>query len=580
LIGLTGNYGPVMPVRDSLQLRCWKKELKVRLLSLKIWTKAPFAAAIATVLTVLAACAPSPPRSGASMEVIQQAMQAPPDFRQRKAAPPPPPEISAALIPASKGMIETFEPEDAHRFDIAASEIPARQFFMSLVQGSPVNMVVHPEVSGTISVDLKNVTIAEVLEVAHNVYGYPYFETGGVYQVMPADLQVRTFQVNYLDLVRKGSSQTRVSSGQITQTDSDSNTDDTTGTNNSGSGAVSGSQIDTESTTDFWSELQGALQGLIGDKNGRKVIVQPHASVVVVVAMPEELRMVEKYLQTIQSNLRRQVVIEAKVIEVRLAHGFQSGINWGSLNESANGDSVLIGQSGGGSVFTTGLSESAGNTGSLNPAESLPDALASSVFGGVFSVALKFDNFQALLELLETQGDVQVLSSPRISTVNNQKAVIKVGSDEFFVTDISSNTSTGTATTSSTDITLTPFFSGIALDVTPQIDRQGRITLHIHPTVSEVVDQNKRINAFGVDQQLPLAYSTVRETDSVVHVRSGQLVVIGGLMQENTSNNEAGVPLLGKIPGLGVLFRHTKASTTKSELIILLRPQVIGDSED
>ncbi len=551
----------------------------MRSLFLKPWTNTPVAVTIVTVLLALAGCAPLP-RGGAPVEAIQQAMETPPSSRERKAAPPPPPEIRAALIPEGQGMTDTFTPEDASRFDIAASDIPAQQFFMGLVEGSTVNMVVHPRVSGTISVDLKNITIAEVIEIVHNVYGYPYIKTGGVYQIMPADLQARTFQVNYLDMVRTGSSQTRISSGQITQTDSDSNRDDAADTDNLGNGAVSGSQIDTESRADFWGELQGALQGLIGNTNGRKVIVQPHASAVVVVAMPDELLMVEKYLQTIQDNLQRQVFIEAKVIEVRLADGFQSGINWGALNESDSGKTVLFGQSGGGSIFNSGLSESAGNSGSLIPGESLPDALGTSVFGGVFSAALKFDNFQAFVEMLETQGDVQVLSSPRISTVNNQKAVIKVGSDEFFVTDISSDTNTGTTTTTSTDITLTPFFSGIALDVTPQIDRLGRITLHIHPTVSEVVDQNKRIKAFGVDQQLPLAFSTVRETDSVVHVRSGQLVVIGGLMQENTTKDDAGLPLLAKIPGLGALFRHTKARSNKSELVILLRPQVIGGPED
>jgi MSHA biogenesis protein MshL len=250
------------------------------------------------------------------------------------------------------------------------------------------------------------------------------------------------------------------------------------------------------------------------------------------------------------------------------------------LDDNASGRGALIGQSGGGSVFDTGFSESRGNSGNLTPGQSLPNALDSGVFGGVFSMALNFNDFQAFVEMLESQGDVQVLSSPRISTVNNQKAVIKVGSDEYFVTDISSDTTTSTTTTNSTDITLTPFFSGIALDVTPQIDRQGSITLHIHPTVSEVVDQNKSINAFGIDQQLPLAFSTVRETDSVVRAQSGQLVVIGGLMQDTISKDESGIPVLSKIPGLGALFRHTKSSSTKSELVILLRPQVIGSPAD
>ncbi|MDX2495476.1 MAG: pilus (MSHA type) biogenesis protein MshL, partial [Desulfuromusa sp.] len=415
------------------------------------------------------------------------------------------------------------------------------------------------------------------LQVIHNVYGYPYFQTGNIYQVMPAGLQARTFQVNYLNLVRKGVSQTRVSSGQVTQTDNSSDNGDNSNSNNSGT--TSGSQIDTESTADFWTELRGAIQILVGSDGGRKVVVQPQASIVVVVAMPDELRQVEDYLKAIQSNLQRQVVIEAKIIEVSLSDGFQAGINWAALAETS-GKSALMGQTGGGSVFNSGFAESAGNIGNLTPGDVLPNGLDALAFGGVFSLALNFNDFQAFVEMLESQGDVQVLSSPRISTINNQKAVIKVGSDEYFVTDISSDTNTGTTTTSSNDITLTPFFSGIALDVTPQISTNGQITLHIHPTISEVVDQNKEINAFGVNQSIPVAFSTIRESDSVVYANSGQLVVIGGLMQENIDKQESGIPVLSKIPGLGSLFRHTKSISRKSELVILLRPQVIGSPAD
>jgi MSHA biogenesis protein MshL len=527
---------------------------------------------------MLASCAPLP-RQGDTMASIQQAVE-PTAVSGREKTPSPPPEVSAALIPPPEAPVpQPRQPAEA-RFDIAASQVDARDFFLSLVEDSPLNMVVHPKVKGTISVDLKNTTVAEVLEVVHNVYGYPFFKTGSVYQVMPAALQARTFQVNYLNLVRKGSSQTRVSSGQITENDTNSNADDSEDERGNGSGSTSGSQIDTESTADFWSELKGAIQGLVGSEGGRKVIIQPQASVVAVVAMPDELRLVENYLRTIQSNLQRQVVIEAKVIEVSLADGFQTGINWGALVTNGSGEKALFGQTGGGTSFSQGDSASAGNSGSLAPGGQLPDGLSTAAFGGVFSLALSLDNFTAFVEALETQGDVRVLSSPRISTVNNQKAVIKVGSDEYFVTDISSDTNTGTTTTSSTDITLTPFFSGIALDVTPQIDAQGWITLHVHPTVSEVVDQKKMIQAFGASQSLPLAFSKVRETDSVVRARSGQLVVIGGLMEENITKDEAGVPLLSKIPGLGALFRHTKSTSHKSELVILLRPQVIGSPAD
>lgn len=531
-------------------------------------------------LTFFAGCAPAP-RGGEPLESINRSLDAPvaTSSTAEIKPPPPPPEIRSALIPAARPISAEAESAESASFDIAASEVPAREFFMSLVEGSPVNMVVHPDVKGFISIDLKNTTVAEVLEVINNVYGYPYFKTGTIYQVMPIGLQARTFQVNYLNLVRKGTSETRVSSGQVTQVETNGDSSDSD--SSTSTGTVSGSRIETESTADFWSELSNAVQSLIGSEGGRKVVIQPQASVIVVVAMPDELQLVEEYLKTIQSNLQRQVVIEAKVIEVRLSDGFQSGINWAALATDDGEQRGIAGQLGGGTALgNTGLSETTGNAVDFFSNSLLPDGLSSSAFGGIFSLALNFNEFEAFIELLQSQGDVQVLSSPRISTVNNQKAVIKVGSDEFFVTDISSDTTTGTSTSSSTDVTLTPFFSGIALDVTPQIDREGRITLHIHPTVSEVIDQTKEINVFGVNQTIPVAFSTVRESDSVVHAGSGQLVVIGGLMQDKTVTEESGVPVLSKLPGVGSLFRHTKTGSSKSELVILLRPQVIRSPGD
>jgi MSHA biogenesis protein MshL len=495
---------------------------------------------------------------------------------QREAAPlTVPAEVAAALLPALSLPSASAPAEPEPRFDIATDNIPAADFFMGLVAGTPYNMAVHPQVSGEISLSLKKVTVPEVMSLVGAMYGYEYRRTETGFQVYPFGLQTRVFEVDYLNLSRHGVSQTRVSSGQVSQNEASGgeNRQQTHRT-------VLGSQIDTSSTADFWKELEAALRGIIGAADGRKVVVQPQAGVVVVRAMPAELRELEEYLQAIRANMQRQVILEAKIIEVELNDGFQSGINWVALGKSGQNRSLVLGQTGGGTVFANGTSELAGQSGTLTTGmQASVGSIDISSFGGVFAAALNLHDFAGFIELLESQGNVQVLSSPRISTLNNQKAVIKVGSDEFFVTGISSTTVTGTTTTTTPEVTLTPFFSGIALDVTPQIDQSGRVTLHIHPTVSEVVDQTKLIKVANQDQSLPLALSSVRESDSVVSAQSGQIVVIGGLMQNSTVKDKAGIPLLGQLPFIGSIFRHTRETSRKSELVILLRPAVVQGDE-
>ncbi|MEK7840104.1 MAG: hypothetical protein AAB252_02900, partial [Pseudomonadota bacterium] len=177
----------------------------------------------------------------------------------------------------------------------------------------------------------------------------------------------------------------------------------------------------------------------------------------------------------------------------------------------------------------------------------------------------------------------QVLSSPRVSTINNQKAVIKIGGDEFFVTGVSSSTGTtsgGVTTTSTPTVDLTSFFSGIVLDVTPQIDENKNIVLHIHPSVSAVTQKDKSFSVSGSAFNLPLALSTIQESDNVVRAQSGQIIIIGGLMKEGTTDENVSVPILGDIPILGNLFRHKKVTRVKKELIILLKPTVIEAGQD
>ncbi|MBT8437986.1 MAG: pilus (MSHA type) biogenesis protein MshL [Gammaproteobacteria bacterium] len=525
---------------------------------------------------LLGACASSQNR-----EVAQQNRQSIDDALTEAAAvvvpdaESPPDEILDDLVPGSgiavPGLEQDLEFENA--FDISVSKAPARLFFMSLVKETNINMVVHPSVEGEISLDLKNVTVAEVMQLTREVYGYEFKQNDTGYIVLPARIQSKIFPVNYLNVSRSGESLMTVSSGQIDgSNDQDSNNSD----NSSTSGSLKSSSISTTSVADFWSELRTTLVSIVGDGQGRSVVVDRHAGLVIVRAMPGELRDVENYLSNAQDNLQRQVILEAKVIEVDLNDGFQSGIDWAAISDSRNL-----------AIANTGVVRGIGRVLADEAGAPLLDAAGNAVlssnldlgnipYANLFAVGSSSSTFASLITLLSTQGNVHVLSSPRVSTVNNQKAVIKVGTDEFFVTEVSSdNTSTASGTTTTPELTLTPFFSGIALDVTPQISKEGEVILHIHPSISEVDDQLKVVTLGGETFELPLALSTVRESDSVVKAQNGQVVVIGGLMKNITSDEVGGLPGVSDVPFVGEAFKQKRKANRRSELVILLRPIVV-----
>ena len=518
---------------------------------------------------VLSACASTQSNENAmqTRENISQAMAEASEPEPIEAVIPPDDILDDLVLDsgiAVPGLDDNVRQQIA--FDISVSNAPARVFFMSLVKETDINMVVHPSVNGEISLDLKNVTVDDVMALTREVYGYEYKHSTNGFIVLPARIQSKIFAVNYLNISRQGESTMTVSSGQLANNGSGNDSNDNN-TSSKSSSATRSSSINTSIQSDFWSDLHATIASIVGAGNGRSVVVDRHAGLIIVRAMPGELRDVAAYLDNAQGSLQRQVILEAKIIEVKLSDSFQSGIDWAALSSSRE---VLLGN--------TGLID--GSSQVLNEAANLDTgaALSSSNndFANLFTIGGATDDFGALIRLLSTQGEVQVLSSPRISTVNNQKAVIKVGSDEFFVTDVSSNTSsTSVVTTTTPDITLTPFFSGIALDVTPQISAEDEVILHIHPSVSEVIDQTKNITVGGQTQQLPLAFSTVRESDSVVKARNGQVVVIGGLMQNTSSNDDAGVPGAKDVPIVGGLFKQSRNANTRSELVILLRPIVV-----
>ena len=519
-----------------------------------------------------------------------------------------------------------FEPVE-ERFNVAASQQEAMTFFNSLVAGTEFGVVVNPDVEGQISINMANVTIPEVMTAIQETYGYNITRQGTTFRIQPPGLETRIFSIDYLNVSRSGSSSASVSSGGgsggvgggLGRGVGGLGSGGLGGLGGLGSGGLGGlgglggglngaglgglgglgggvgggggsGQVTTQTTTDFWADITSTLRALVGlggssssrssgssnfnnnigsgllgglggrfgggpqasadvsDESGRRVVVQPQVGLVMVTASPEELEQVENYIKTAQNILSREVTIQVQFLEVVLNKGFQSAIDFDTFGPGgATGtDNEVTGE------FSAGDEQTAID-GISNP----------------LTIVTNFTDFDAVFRILESRGTTQVLSSPSLKVLNNQKAVFQDGDQEYFQTSVGSNVvNTGNSVTESTANDLEQFFSGISMDITPQISAEGKITLHVHPTITTVNEQNKSIDG----QQVPLARTSVRELDSVISARNGRIVILGGLAYERAVDNTAGIPLANDIPIVGAAFDQRRRTTVKSEFIILLRP--------
>jgi MSHA biogenesis protein MshL len=438
---------------------------------------------------------------------------------------------------------------------------------------------IDPSVRGIVNARLRNTTLSEALNTILP-QGVTYELAAGVLRVSPARLETKIFSLDYVAISRFGTASTviqrRLGSGSGFG-----------GAGQAGAGGVGGAGgfgggadvIQATSVANAWDDIRIAVEALVFETagtaavqagnqaavpgsggagmggqafsrsmpDGRRLIINPMAGTITVTSFPATLSQVESFIKTFESSIQRQVLIEAKIVEVNLERSFEFGIDW---NVVANAGRIQF--------RNTPRPTNA-------PAASSVELTLS---GGPGQINL-------VLNALSTQGNVKVLSSPRVSALNNQRAVFNVTTQEIFWQSSTIVTGGGTgAPITQSQVTPVPINVGIVLDVLPQIGADNQVTMNIRPVVTSVARTSRFPQQNGTTFEAPVI--DTRESDTMARLRAGETIIIGGLMQTRTERQRSSVPVLGSIPLLGRLFTRYTDVETKAELVIFLTPTIIA----
>ena len=329
-----------------------------------------------------------------------------------------------------------------------------------------------------------------------------------------------------------------------------------------------------QSATGSQSSAAGAANPVISNREG---------GIIMVFATQRQQEKVREFIDRVVGSARRQVLIEATVVEVQLSGQYQQGINWQRLNFGGNNNLSVTQQPSGSNAALLGGALQGGATGLAN-ANALTRALTlpGATNAGLLQISYLSGNVAAALSLLESFGNVKVLSSPKISVLNNQTAMLKVVDNRVYFTvtaTVVPSTVVGVAPTVAYNTTPNTVPVGFVMAVTPQIDDVDQVTINVRPSISRILrfvnDPNPQLAQANVTNPVPEIQT--REMESMIKVPSNQIAVMGGLMQDNFNNGEDAIPGLGRVPGVGELFKYRNETSTKSELVIFLRPIVIKD---
>jgi MSHA biogenesis protein MshL len=499
------------------------------------------------------------------------------------------------LLLGAPGGAQGLAPQaQPRRITMSVRDADLKDLLRAAGEGTDYNLLFDPDLDTRVKgIDLKNVTFQELLDQILPSFGFSYVLTGRTLRITKAEGTMRFYHVDWLSMRRRGSKEFSVSaSGQTISTGSGSSSSSSSGGGNSGSSGQDSaytSSLSSGNGVDPWSEVQLGLGTLVfGEpvqaaqeaagatgltppgsqafsRNGRTLLIHPESGLVVVNAEPAVQARVARYLEEMRHRTGRQVLLEAKIVEVTLGNDSQIGVDWSAV--------LTPGAASGGSGTDVSSSFTTGTT--LNPNLSATD--------GLFKFVVTNMRVTATLSALAREGKLQVLSSPRISTMNNQKAILRVVREEAYFLQSSQATPTGSGTGVLVTTTITPLVVpvGIVLDIQPQVADDGMITLAVNPSVSEVVSTrtfSTTGQGGGASATLPVVDR--RDLDTVVRMRNGETLVMAGIIKNKEGMEDRGVPFLRKIPILGRLFSKKEKTNSHTELAIFITPTLVEESPD
>ncbi len=514
---------------------------------------------------LLAGCAsmvPEPPQPSAAHLKAEEDPLLPKDIpdivQQAPFLPPPAPQ----------------QQEDLERYTVVVNEVPIRELLFALARDASINVDIDPRIEGIVTINAIDQTLPQILERVGRQVAIRYEFHGPNLIIMPDTPYFRTYKIDYVNMSRDMSSTNTVLTQIATAGVTDIGGIGGGGGTSGGGGNNSTTDVTSVSNHRFWNTLTRNILALLGEVSqggggtgetlemNENVIPNPESGVINIRATERQHQVIQSFIDDVMVNAKRQVLIEATIVEVELSDNYQAGVDWSLIAQNAGFSA--------GQFFFNNI---------VDFNRVVDDVSVAGVTPPLFAATYRDPDTDAgrlriTTQLLKQFGDVKVISSPKLMVLNNQTAMLKVVDNVvYFTTEQETNTTQGVVTnTFETTVHTVPV--GFVMTVTPQINDGTVVTMNIRPTISRVTQFINDPNpALTVDSPIPQVQ--VREMESVLKVNSGNIAILGGLMQDTVNRNTDEIPLIGDVPGLGDLFTSRNNEAVKSELVIFLRPVVM-----